>query len=165
MVQRKRTPLVSMRMWVQSLAFLSGRGSSIAVDCGVVRKCGSDTALLWQWHRSHLTPPLRTSVCHGCGPGEKKKKRTTWIKNKIYSSIVLHAFDSCTEQFIKHMQMTTTSFHVWDEYKWWVKCTFSHYLIANYIKINSTLHSVENNGTVRDKFNLSLLSPNHSFYL
>ena len=37
-----------MRMWVRSLASLSGL-SGIAVSCGVGRRCGSDLAWLWLW--------------------------------------------------------------------------------------------------------------------
>ena len=41
-----RTQLVSMRMWVQSLALLR-----VATSCGVVCRCNSDLALLWLWCR------------------------------------------------------------------------------------------------------------------
>ena len=63
-----------MGMWVQSLAFLSGLGSDVAVSCGVGHRCGSDLPFCgcgigWQlqllfdpWPRNFHVPwgrPLR----------------------------------------------------------------------------------------------------------
>ena len=67
--------LVSRRMQVQSLALLRGLriwhchshtqlGSGIAV---AVVQAGS--------YNSHLTPSLGASICYGCGPEKKKKKK------------------------------------------------------------------------------------------
>ena len=50
-----------MKLWVRSLASLSGYGSSDAMSCGVGLKRGSDPALLWLWCRpgaTALTQPL-----------------------------------------------------------------------------------------------------------
>ena len=60
MAQQYQTWLVSMRMWVWSLALLSGLGSGIAV--AVASSCSSNSA-----------PNLGTSICHRCGPKKKKK--------------------------------------------------------------------------------------------
>ena len=54
-----RARLVSMRMWVPSLALLSGKGSGIAVSCGVGHRCGSDSTLLWLWRRPAAVAPIR----------------------------------------------------------------------------------------------------------
>ena len=80
-MQRNPVPLVSMRMWVQSLASLS-----VAMCCGVGHRCCWDPALLWLWHRlaaaADSTPSLGTSKCQGCGPKEKKEKKRKEKKRK-----------------------------------------------------------------------------------
>ena len=85
MVWRKRIQLVSMRMWVRSLASFSG--SSIAFSCGVCRSCGvghaSDPALLWLWHMLAAAAPIRRlawELPHALGSALKKQK-----KKKRYS--------------------------------------------------------------------------------
>jgi len=45
--QQKRICLGTMRLWVRSLASLSGLRTGIAVSCGVGRRRSSDLALLW----------------------------------------------------------------------------------------------------------------------
>ena len=39
-----------------------GYGSSVAVSCGVGRRCSSDPALLWLWHRLAAVAPTRSLV-------------------------------------------------------------------------------------------------------
>ena len=78
--QQKWTWLVSMRMWVPSLASLNGSGircchelwcrlqiwpgSRVAVAVAVASSCSSDS-----------TPSLGTSICCGCGPKKQKKEK------------------------------------------------------------------------------------------
>ena len=50
MAQQKGIRLGTMRLRVQSLASLSGLGSGVAMSCGVGRRLGLDSALLWLWH-------------------------------------------------------------------------------------------------------------------
>ena len=85
-LRRLRTRLVSIRMQVQSLAFLSGLKiglclklwsrlqiwlrSGISVAMAVVRTCCSDS-----------TPSLGTSICHGCS---SKKTKTNKQTNKTH---------------------------------------------------------------------------------
>ena len=60
MAQWKQIRLVSMKMWVQSLASLSGSEiSSVAVSCGVGHRNGSDPELLWLWCRPTAVAPIR----------------------------------------------------------------------------------------------------------
>ena len=75
-----RLNTVSLRMWIQSLASLSGLKnlcscklqcrsqvqlrSGIAVAVAVACSCSSD-----------LTSSLGTSICHRCGPKRQKKKK------------------------------------------------------------------------------------------
>ena len=47
-----------MKMQVRSLASLSGLRSSIAVSCGVGRRCSLDPELLWLWCRPAATAPI-----------------------------------------------------------------------------------------------------------
>ena len=83
MAQRKRIGLGTMRLWVQSLALLSGLrirrchelwcrlqtllGSCVAV--ALAQACGNSSA---------LPPSLGTSICCGSGPsnGKKTKKKS-----------------------------------------------------------------------------------------
>ena len=51
MAQQTRIQLVSMRMWVRSLASLSGLSIQRAVSCGIGLRYDSDLALLWLWRR------------------------------------------------------------------------------------------------------------------
>ena len=82
-LSRLRTRLVSTRMWVRSLALLSG----LRIQC-----CHELWWRLQMWlrsrvtvavmqagsYKSDLTPSLGTSICCGCGPKKlrKKKKRS-----------------------------------------------------------------------------------------
>ena len=50
-LSRLQTWLVSMRMWVQSLAWLSEL-RSIAVSFGEGHRCSLDLALMWLWYKS-----------------------------------------------------------------------------------------------------------------
>ena len=59
MVQWEQTWLASMRMWVWSLASLSGLGSSIAISCGIGCICGSDLGLLWLCYRQTAEAPIQ----------------------------------------------------------------------------------------------------------
>ena len=75
MAQWKRIQLVSMKMQVQSLALLMGKGSGVAVNCGIGRRFGSDPTLLWLCRRpAKLTPSLEASICHWYSPKKQKKK-------------------------------------------------------------------------------------------
>ena len=66
--------LLSMRMWVQSLASLSGLGISLAMNCGIGHRCHSDPSLLWLWDcHPNSTISLGISICHRCSPEKKKK--------------------------------------------------------------------------------------------
>ena len=67
-----------MRMQIQSLALLSGLGSSVAVSCSVSHRQGLDLVLLWMWHRltaaAQVQPPAWKSP-HAAGMIVKKKKK------------------------------------------------------------------------------------------
>ena len=65
---------------------------------GVVRRCGSDLALLWLWCRlaavAAPSPSLGTSICHECGLKKTKKTKTNnWIitsHNPIAREVLPH---------------------------------------------------------------------------
>ena len=78
--QWKRIRLGPMRWRVRSLASLRGLRIRRAVSCGVGRRCGSDPALLWLWHRLAAIAPVRplalgTSICHRNNSRKGKKKK------------------------------------------------------------------------------------------
>ena len=79
-----------MRLWVQSLALSSvGRGSGIAMSCGVGHRYGSDPKLLWC--RLAATIPVRslnleTPLCHEYSP---KKKKKTKKKGRVLVKITI----------------------------------------------------------------------------
>ena len=77
MTQQKGIQLVSMRMWVRSLASLSGLTICIAVSYGVGHRHDSDLALLWLWCRLAAAVQIQL-LCHRCGPKKQKNKK---IKN------------------------------------------------------------------------------------
>ena len=60
MAQQKWAWLVSMRMGVQSVACSEGKGSSIAVSCGVGCRWALDPMLLWLWHRQAAAAPIQS---------------------------------------------------------------------------------------------------------
>ena len=79
MVQQKRTRLVSMSMRVPSPALLVGRGSGVAVSCGVGHRCGSDPELLWLWCRPAAVAPIRPlawELPHASGATVREKERS-----------------------------------------------------------------------------------------
>ena len=47
------------RMWVQSLALLSGLESGLAMSRGMGRTHGLDSNLLWLWYRTAAVPPIQ----------------------------------------------------------------------------------------------------------
>ena len=77
MAQWKQIRLVSMRIWVLSLASSVGQGSDIDLSCGVGSKRGLDPE--WLWHRSAavaLIGPLAWEPPYAVGmPLQKRKKQ------------------------------------------------------------------------------------------
>ena len=80
MAQQKQIPLGTMRLWVQSLASLSGLRIRCCCGCGVGCRQGLDPVLLWLWCRLAAIAPVRplASICCGCS----LKKQNTY-KNKV----------------------------------------------------------------------------------
>ena len=61
-----------------------GWGSSIAVSCGVGRRCGLEAVLLWLWHRLAATAPIRPLAWeppYAEGAALEKTKRKKKRKN------------------------------------------------------------------------------------
>ena len=77
-----------MRIWVQSLASLSGLRIQHCCSCGVGSRGGSDLALLWPRYRPAVAAPIQPLVCELlCATGaavkkEKKKKKKKKEKKK-----------------------------------------------------------------------------------
>ena len=84
MVQQKRIQLGTMRLWVRSLALLSGLRiwPGAAVSYSVACRCGSDPELPWLWCRPAaiaLIQPLAWELLYGVSVALKSRKQ---IKNK-----------------------------------------------------------------------------------
>ena len=81
--QWKRIWLVSMRIWVRSLALLSGSNIQHCRELWCrsqtqLRSCVAVAVALAGSYSSNSTPRLGTSICHTCGP----KNKTKWKKEK-----------------------------------------------------------------------------------
>ena len=82
MAQWKRIRLGTMRVWVPSLALLSGLRIWHCMSCGVGRRGGSDLVLLWFWCRLAAIAPIRPlaweppyAICLALKRQKKKKKK------------------------------------------------------------------------------------------
>ena len=78
MVQWKQIQPGTMRLWVRSLALLSGLGTWRGRElwCRLQMRLRSCVAVAVMWAgicSSDLTPDLGTSICLGCGPEKKSK--------------------------------------------------------------------------------------------
>ena len=78
MVQWKQIRLVSMQMWVTTLASISGLRIPCCRECGVGHRCSLDLPLLWLWLWPAAVapvgplawePPEATPVALKSGPG------------------------------------------------------------------------------------------------
>ena len=55
------------------------------MSCGEGRRCGSDLALLWLWHRSAVIAPIRPLAwkpTYAAGAAKKRKKKKKKKKKK-----------------------------------------------------------------------------------
>uniref|UniRef100_A0A8C3VJN5 Interleukin-18-binding protein n=1 Tax=Catagonus wagneri TaxID=51154 RepID=A0A8C3VJN5_9CETA len=78
-----------MRMWVQSLASLSGSGIPCCCGCGVGRRCGSDPALLWLWCRPAAAAPIgplarEPPMCRRCRPRKTKVQNSLGLQQMVF---------------------------------------------------------------------------------
>ena len=97
MVQQALFPLVSMRMWVRSLACSVGQESGIAMSCSVGHRCGSDPALLWLSCRPAAAAPIQPlgwelpyatlEALESGGKKKGKKKKRIYIERKVKKEI------------------------------------------------------------------------------
>ena len=101
MVQQKRIHLGTMRLWVWSLALLSGFRIQCFHElwCRLQTWLGSGVAMAVMKassYSSNSTPSLGTSICRGCGPkktkDKKKKKREREIEfTEVEKVVAKHA--------------------------------------------------------------------------
>ena len=79
-----------MRMWVRSLASLSGLGSGVAVSCGAGHRYNSDAVLVWLWRRPAAAAPIQLvawELTYAAGAARKKKKKKKIAVVVIVSSV------------------------------------------------------------------------------
>ena len=86
--------LVSIRMWVQSLALLSGLRIRVAVSCDIGHRCSLDPVLLWLRYRPAAIGPIRPlgwELPYAAGTDLKGKKK---LKNKclLFKTVNLWGF-------------------------------------------------------------------------
>ena len=76
-----------MRLWVRSLALLSGLRIWHCRERDVGCRHGSDPALLWLWQWLAAVAPIRPPAweppCAASAALKKKKKKKEWINNKV----------------------------------------------------------------------------------
>ena len=87
MAQWKRTQLESMRMHFDPWPRL-GRGTSIALSCGVGCRGSSNSELMWLWCKPAAgarIPPLAWELTYALGAAKNSKK-----KKKIYIYIYIY---------------------------------------------------------------------------
>ena len=68
-----------------------GKGSSVAVSCGVGHKCGLDPEWLWLWCRPAAAAPIQplaSELPYAVGAGQKRKERKTKEKESDVEDIV-----------------------------------------------------------------------------
>ena len=67
-----------MRIWFDPWPRLEGRGSGIAMSCGVGLGCALDPTLLWLWHSPASLAPIQTlawELPYAAGAALKGKKQ------------------------------------------------------------------------------------------
>ena len=84
----KLNVIVSVRMWVQSLASLSGYGCTVVTSGSVSCRSSSDLVLLllWLWQRpaaATLIHPLAWKLPYATGEAVKRKKKERKTKKPI----------------------------------------------------------------------------------
>ena len=83
--QQKGIRLVTTRLWVQSLASLSGFRIQVGVSCGVGCRHGSDLVWLWLWYRPAavaLMQPVAWEPPHAADVALKSKTNKQTNKQK-----------------------------------------------------------------------------------
>ena len=69
-----------------------GRGSSVAVSCGVGCRCGSYPTLLWLWCRPAAAGPIRPLAWeppHAAGRAQENGKKTKKVKKNLNPNVVI----------------------------------------------------------------------------
>ena len=105
-VQWKQIQPGTMRMWVQSLASLSGSGIWCCLElwCSLQMQLGSRMAVAVAQTRgcsSNLTPSLGISINHRCVPKKKKKKKkVVLVSAKNISYLFIHSFSDYLIQVV-----------------------------------------------------------------
>ena len=94
---------MQVRSWPHSV----GQEFSVAMNCGVGRRCSSDPSLLWQWCRPAAAALIRLltwELPYTMGVALKRQKRK---KKRMYIYVQLGHF---TEQLTEHCKSIIKSF-------------------------------------------------------
>ena len=72
---------------------------AVTMSCGVGRRCGSDPALLWLWHRQAAVAPIgplawEPPYAAGVALKEQKKKKKEKKRKKLLATPILMAVSS-----------------------------------------------------------------------
>ena len=105
-VQWKQIWLVSMRCGFDPWPCSVGRGTSIAVSCGVCRRYSSDPTLLWLWCRPEavaLIRPLAWEHPYATGTALQSKKKK---KKKKKKSVIAGNSFSFVAQWVRDLALS-----------------------------------------------------------
>ena len=87
-----------MRMWVQSLASLSGLRIRCCCDiCGAGHRCSLDPMLLWLWHGPEDAAPIQPlawELPHAADAAIKSKKKSIDLRIYFWLNLAFYRFYS-----------------------------------------------------------------------
>ena len=107
-----------MRMWVRSLASLSGLKDLASVGCGVCRRCDLDPPLLWLWCMPTAAAPIQPlawGLPYASRVALKRKRKRKKKKNisiYMYTHTYIHIVDLQCVQFLLYSKVTQSYIYI-----------------------------------------------------
>ena len=81
------------------------KGSSVAVSCGIGRRCGSDPVLLWLWRRPTAAAPIGPLAWKlPCAAGAARKEKRNFKTNGLIKSLFKSGSRNTTGNVVRLQQ-------------------------------------------------------------